>query len=65
MLTVALADLYAQALETDFQEGSLIKNKLAILVMARLEIEANILERMRHKVFAEIDKAKIFLEGVT
>jgi hypothetical protein len=63
VLTVALANLYAQALETDSQEGSLLKDKLATLVMARLEIEANMLERMRHRVLAEIDKAKIFLEA--
>jgi HD-like signal output (HDOD) protein len=63
VLTVALANLYAQALETDSQEGSLLKDKLATLLMARLEIEANMLERMRHRVLAEIDKAKIFLEA--
>jgi HD-like signal output (HDOD) protein len=62
VLSVALANLYAQALETDSQEGSLYEHKLATRVMARLDIEANMLERMRHKVLAEIDKAKIFLD---
>jgi HD-like signal output (HDOD) protein len=62
VLSVALANLYAQALETDSQEGSLHEHKLATRIMARLDIEANMLERMRHKVLAEIDKAKIFLD---
>lgn len=59
---VALANLYAQALENDSPEGSLLEDKLALLMMARVGLEANMLERMRHRVLAEIDKAKIFLE---
>ena len=54
---VALANLYAQALENDSPEGSLLEDKLALLMMARVGLEANMLERMRHRVLAEIDKA--------
>ncbi len=62
VLSVALANLYAQVLETDSQEDSLHEHKLAAVIMARLDIEVNMLNGMRHKVLTEIDKAKIFLE---
>ncbi len=62
VLIVALANLYAQALENDSQKGSVLEDELAALVMPRVGIEANMLERIRHKVLVEMNKAKIFLE---
>ena len=59
---VALANLYAQALENDFQKGRLLEDEFAAIVMARVGIEVSMLEHMRHKVLTEIDKAKIFLD---
>ena len=61
VLMVALANLYAQLLENDSDEGTLANEEFAALLMRRIGLDASTLDRLRDPVRAEIDKAKIFL----
>lgn len=59
---VALADLYAQLLESGSREDTLTDNEFGAAVLARVGMDWSALDQMRDTVFAEIDKAKMFLE---
>lgn len=59
---VALANFYAQLLESGADENALSDDPVASILMARVGIDGFLLRHVRDTVLAEIDKAKIFLE---